>query len=192
MPSSPASLAFFIPGTTNANFLSFQDASSRYAMGHVPVYFDSGTGAWLPIPAGPNGLKVDLGTRLQGDLDVVSAAPVTDVIYNAGVALTPKNALANVAASSTDSVVITGVSSKKLRVLAAVAVAGATATDLTFRSKPAGAGAAISPLFANAANGGFVLPFNPVGWFETVAGEALVVNTGAGSSIGLLVKYAEV
>lgn len=103
-----------------------------------------------------------------------------------------KRAKANVAASSTDSTLVAAVAGKRLRVLAMVAVCGATSTDLTFTSKPAGAGTAISPLFANAANGGEVLPFNGAGWFETESGEGLSVTTGAGSATGILVTYIEV
>lgn len=107
---------------------------------------------------------------------------------------TVKPALANVAASQTDSSLVAAVAGKKIRVLSAVAVAGGTATNLTFNSKGGGAGVAISCLFANGANGGFVLPMSAdgSGWFETNTGEALTVTTGAGSTTGILVKYAEV
>lgn len=98
-------------------------------------------------------------------------------------------AVANVAASQTDSSVITAVTGKKIRVVAVTAIAGGTATNLTFNSKGSGAGTAISPLYANGANGGEVLPFNPMGWFETNSAEALTVTTGAGSTTGILVVY---
>lgn len=124
--------------------------------------------------------------------DAITAKLATDAIQNGLTALTPKFAFANVAASTTDGNIVTAVASKKIRVLAVAAVAGATATNLTFNSKPGGAGAAISPLFANAANGGEILPFSPVGWFETVSGEGLAVTTGAGSTTGILVTYVEV
>lgn len=98
-------------------------------------------------------------------------------------------AFANVAASQTDSVIKSAVTGKVIRVLAVAAVAGGTATNLTFNTKGSGAGTAISPLFANGINGGEVLPFNPSGWFETASGEALTVTTGAGSTTGILVTY---
>lgn len=105
------------------------------------------------------------------------------------VSLQDLRAFANVAASQTDSVIVAAVAGKKIRVLAWGAVAGATATNLTFNSKPAGAGVAISQLFANGANGGEVYNFNPLGWFETVAGEGLTVTTGAGATTGINVSY---
>jgi hypothetical protein len=105
-------------------------------------------------------------------------------------------AFSNTAASSTDGTLTTeagtalaAITGRKVVVLAVACVAGGTATNLTFNSKGAGAGTAISPLLANAANGGAVLPFNPVGWFSTNAGETLTVTTGTGSTTGLIVVY---
>ncbi len=98
-------------------------------------------------------------------------------------------AFANVAASQTDSSIVAAVTGKVIRVISMVSVAGATATNLTFNSKPAGSGVAISPLFANGANGGEVLPYNEKGWFDTVISEGLTVNTGAGATTGILVTY---
>lgn len=106
-----------------------------------------------------------------------------------GYAVKDLHAFANVAQSQTDSSIVAAVSGKVIRVVAATAVAGGTATNLTFNSKGSGAGTAISPLYANGINGGEVLPFNPSGWFETTSGEALTVTTGAGSTTGILVTY---
>jgi hypothetical protein len=102
-----------------------------------------------------------------------------------------KRAFANVAASQTDSSLVAAVSGKIIEVLAVLGVAGGTATNLTFNSKGAGAGTAISPALANGANGGEVAPFNIAGWFETAIGEALTVTTGAGATTGIIVIYIE-
>jgi hypothetical protein len=97
---------------------------------------------------------------------------------------------ANIAASQTDSsVVAASTTGSRINVTAVCLIAGGTATDVTFNTKPAGAGTAISPLFANAANGGLVLPYNPKGWFTTNQNEGLTVTTGAGSTVGILVSY---
>lgn len=119
---------------------------------------------------------------------------VTGGIYDlASQCVLPINrAIANVAASQTDAVVIPAVGGKKIRVLWVYALAGGTATNLTFNSKPVGAGVAISPLLANGANGGEVLSPNPYGWFETKTSEALTVTTGAGATTGIGVGYVEV
>ena len=98
-------------------------------------------------------------------------------------------ALANVTAGQTDASVVAAVAGEKIRVLACAFVTGATATNATFNTKPAGAGTAITPAFQNAANGGAILPFNPVGWFETNVGEGLSLTTGAGSTTGVQVVY---
>lgn len=102
-----------------------------------------------------------------------------------------KFALANIAASTTDGAVVAAVSGKRIRVVALVAQCAATATTITFNSKPAGAGTAISSAFANGINGALVLGFNPAGWFETVAGEGLTATTGSGSATGVTVVYVE-
>ena len=98
-------------------------------------------------------------------------------------------AFANVAAGTTDGDIVTAVAGKKIRVVSAACVAGATATTLTFNTKPAGAGSAISALFANGANGGEVLGYNPKGWFDTTVSEGLTVTTGAGATTGVHVTY---
>jgi hypothetical protein len=104
----------------------------------------------------------------------------------------PKRAFANIATATTDGAIVSAVAGKKIRVLAVMAVAGATATTITFNSKPAGAGTAISALFAAGANGLTPLSYNPLGWFETNAGEGLTATTGAGSTTGIQVTYIEV
>ena len=98
-----------------------------------------------------------------------------------------KYAFANIAASSTASSVVAAVAGKKIRVVALAFVCGATATNATFNS----ASSAISCLFANAANGGAILGENPLGWFETVRGEALTLTTGTGATTGVQVVYVE-
>ena len=99
-----------------------------------------------------------------------------------------KRAFANVAAGSTAASVVAATTNKKIRVLSYHCQAGATATTLVFESN----GVAISSTKDNVARGGAVGNFNPAGWFETVKGEALTVTTGAGSTIGIDVVYAEV
>lgn len=98
-------------------------------------------------------------------------------------------AKANVAASQTDAAVVAAVAGKKIRVLTFRLHAGGTATNVTFNSKPAGAGTAISELFACGANGGRGEPYCPVGHFETAAGEGLSVTTGTGATTGIGVVY---
>jgi len=118
----------------------------------------------------------------------IGAAIQTDAIMNALVALTPKFFSATVTAGSTDSSLIALVAAKKLRILSLAVQCGATATTATFES---GTATRIHKVPAGS-NGGQVLPFNPVGWFETTAGAALTVTTGAGSDTDITGTYIEV
>lgn len=116
----------------------------------------------------------------------------SDYILTADTAVAPAVAFANVSASQTDSSIVSGVTGKKLRVLAVALLAGGTATNITFNTKPSGSGTAISMQFQNGANGGAVLPFNPVGWFQTSSGDGLTVTTGSGATTGVHVVYMQV
>lgn len=106
-----------------------------------------------------------------------------------------KTAIANIAASQTDASIVAAVAGKSIRVLGIFCLAGATATNLTFNTKPSGAGTAIYPLIANAANGGAAPPIIPyeyadqVGLMQTNQGEGLSVTTGSGSATGIWVMY---
>jgi hypothetical protein len=104
----------------------------------------------------------------------------------------PQRTFANIAAATTDGAIVAAVAGRRIRVIAAVFMGSGTATTLTFTTKPAGAGSAISCLFANAINGGAQLAFNPAGWFETNIGEGLSATTGAGTAIGIQLVYAVV
>ena len=100
------------------------------------------------------------------------------------------NAFDSIAAGTTDSALVAAVTGKKIRVLAVVINQGdTTPSTVTFNSKPGGAGSAKDPALKAAANGGFVIPYNPVGWFETNSGEGLSVTTGAGSTTAVSVVY---
>ena len=99
------------------------------------------------------------------------------------------NAYDSVAASQTDSVLVTGVTGSKIRVTAFIINQGdTTPSTVTFNSKGAGAGTARTPALKAAANGGFVAECAD-GLFETLSGESLTVTTGAGSTTGIIVVY---
>ena len=84
------------------------------------------------------------------------------------------------AATSGANTLLAAVSGKRIRVLALMIVAGA-AGNIYFTSAAAGAvifGGSTNKINLPA-NGGFVLPFNPAGWFETVADELLNLNASS-------------
>lgn len=121
------------------------------------------------------------------------AIETSGLAYDAnGVALTPLFGKAGIAAATTDGAVIAAVASKKIRVLAFALAPATTATACTFTSKPAGAGTAISAIIEAGSTSTTVFPYNPLGWFETVAGEGLSLTTGAGSTVGVQVTYVTV
>lgn len=158
----------------------------------VAVSLAGSDGDYLPLIVDANGrLHVNVAAATR-TLDSVSAALATDAIMNNLTALTPKYAKANIAAATVDGAVVAAVAGKKIRVLLFRIHVGATATNVTFNSKPAGAGVAISELFAAGANGGHHGALSPFGHFETLAGEGLAVTTGAGSTAGVGVVYIEV
>jgi hypothetical protein len=106
----------------------------------------------------------------------------------AGIALTPKFATIAVSSSGATTIVA-AVTSKKIRVVALQYVCNA-AVNVKFQSH-------VTPtdktgLAYNGANGGIVLPYNPVGWFETVAGEALDINLSGAVAVGGSLTYLEI
>lgn len=95
------------------------------------------------------------------------------------------NAFDNVAASQTDSVLVAAITGAKIRVIGFLINHGTTtASTVTFNSKGSGAGTAISPALLYSPNGGTSVT-NEFGFWETNAGEALTVTTGAGSTTGI-------
>lgn len=104
-----------------------------------------------------------------------------------------KRALANVAASQTDSSLVAAVASTRIKVIALSILAGTTATSCTVGTKlGTAATTAISPAFVTGGAGSaLVLPPLAEGWMQTGAGEALVVTTGAGTASGIHVVYEE-
>ncbi len=93
------------------------------------------------------------------------------------------NVFVNPSASG-DNQIVAGVTNAKYRVLS-VAVVTTLANNVKFRS----ATTDVSATFPLAANGGFVLPFNEHGWFETASGEALQVNLSVATATGVQIQY---
>ncbi len=101
-----------------------------------------------------------------------------------------RNAWLNVAASSTDAVLVAGSGARKIVVLTMVLNSGdTTSSTVQLNSKGAGVGVAISPAWKTSANGGMVLPESEFGYCETNPGESLTVTTGVGSTTGISISY---
>lgn len=107
----------------------------------------------------------------------VQTAEQHGVVYtSAGVELTVKKFYAEVAGGSTNQSIVGVVTGKKIVVISLTESVGAAQTTVTWVSKPSGTGSTIDKR-AWDAYGGRVLPKNPDGWLETVAGEALCLTT---------------
>lgn len=157
--------------------------------GDLQVNSRNSSGTEIFVDAAPGKVQETGAWSHQGDS--IQAVETIDKVSQDGTALTPKFAFANVAASQTDASIVAAVASKRLLVLAYRLHTGAVATNVTFNSKPGGAGSAISELFALGANGGHDSGYCPVGHFRTATGEGLTVTTGAGSTTGIGVVYVE-
>ena len=135
-------------------------------------------------------LTPDGGRLFSKQTDSVAAALSTGSIMEGRRELIPQFAFANVAASTTDGMIVPALVNHKIRVLAFRLHAGATATNLTFNSKPdPAAGAAVTEQFQIGANSGRADGFDPLGHFETVVSHGLAVTTGTGSTVGVGVKF---
>lgn len=170
-----------LPAGTNA--IGKLSANSGVDIGDVDI---------TSIAAGDNNIgNVDLasaipaGTALIGK---VSAGADTASIYEGATALTPKFAVID-HASSGDNTLVAAVASKKIRVHQCMLFcAGA----LTIRFESGAGGTALTGQMQVAANGGFVLPFSPMGWFETAANTLLNLELSGATSVDGVLGYTEV
>lgn len=144
-------------------------------------------------------LKTDASGELQ--VDVLSSALPTgaatetslaSVLAALGGALTYKYAVIS-AASSGENTLVAAVTSKKIRVLACFLMSTGT-VNAYFNNATAGAICADGTnKLALIANVGFVLPFNPAGWFQTgTNNEALRLNLSGAVGVAGCLVYAEV
>jgi hypothetical protein len=175
------------------NIISGASAGTQYTeadvdttiVGTAVMWEDTGDTMRAVSAAKPMPVTAPAATRATHSIAV---ALQTDAVMANVTALTPKFFSETVVASDTDEELVAAVGGKKLRVLALAVQCAATATTITFESStttrkhkvPAGA------------NGGQILPFNPLGWFETAVGESLTATTSAGSDTDISGVYVEV
>lgn len=144
------------------------------------------------IAAGDNNIgNVDLASAIPAGTNLVgkvSAGLDTTNIYDGTTALTPKYAIID-AATSGDNTIVAAVASKKIRVLQAFLIAAGTTT---VRFESGAGGTALTGQMSLIANVGFVLPFSPVGWFETASNTLLNLELSAAVSVDGVIAYVEV
>ena len=74
---------------------------------------------------------------------------------------------------------------QKLRVMSANVIAS-NAVNVKWQTS---SGADLTGLAYLAQNGGYILPYNPLGWFETLALDNLLINLSVGNAIGGHITY---
>ena len=156
-------------------------------------------GGTLSIDDGAGSITVDGSVTVASQparaatTDTITAKLATDAIQNGTTALTPKFA-AIAAAGAGDNSLVAAVVGKKIRVLNLFLLA-AGAVNVYFTSAAGGTvifGGSTNKITL-AANGGFVLPFSPVGWFENSAvNQALVLNLSGAVAVSGGLVYVEV
>jgi len=128
-----------------------------------------------------NGAPITVASN-QSTLSV--ALDTTQIANGAsGTMVTPTKVKISIASATTTTLVAL-VATKKIRVLSMYLIStGANTVNLQSHVTTSNS----DGLPGYAANGGIVLPFNPIGWFDTTAGEALdMVTSGSGQVSGQL------
>lgn len=122
-------------------------------------------------------------------MNPVTAALETSAIFDGSTPLLPKFAAID-AASSGDNTLVSAVTGKKIRVLAAFFTM--TGTAVTIRFESGAGGTALTGQMTPSQGQTITLPFNPLGWFETAAGSLLNLELGGAQSVDGALVYVEV
>lgn len=118
----------------------------------------------------------------------VQASLESNQMTAGGTVVTPKYAVID-AATSGDNTLVAAVTSKKIRVLSAFLVSAGT---VNVRFESGAGGTALTGQMNLVANTGFVLPFNPAGWFETASNTLLNLELSGAVSVDGNLTYIEV
>lgn len=108
-------------------------------------------------------------------------------LYENGTALTTKYAVIDHATSG-DNTIVSAVASKKIRVLAGVLVAAGT---VNVRFESGAGGTALTGVINLVANTGFVIPYVPVGNFQTATNTLLNLELSGAVSVDGWIVYVE-
>ena len=143
------------------------------------------TGQTLPFQldsAGNLNVNIKLPVTIASNQATLAVTQDVSQLFNgvSGTAATVTKTKISVASATTTTVVAL-TSGKKTRVLAMYLVSGA-ACNINWQSHTTTTNADGVQDFA--ANAGIVLPFNPIGWFDTTSGEALDLVTSTNAQVG--------
>ena len=183
------------PGTTNLVALT---AETTKAIGVVRAADGAGnlltsTGQALDVniksgtPAvGPNTESVSSPVVFPTDMRAARVSQDCNTLLNGNVAATPVT-VGIIASTSGVTQLVAFVAAKKIRVLAMVlTVNGAVNPKLQSHTTTA---TATGLFYCAAAGDGIVLPYNPFGHFDTIAGEALDINLSGAVAVGGTLTY---
>lgn len=187
--SALATTTFQVGGTYNATPPTVGDTEEVGlqvdANGYLKVNLSGGlVPASLGAKTGANSLSVVLAS----DPATRPVSLESNSLYAAGTAMTPKFAIID-AATSGDNTLVAAVASKKIRVLSLYLVA---AGSVNVRFESGAGGTALSGQMNLVVNTGFVLPFNPLGWFETASNTLLNLELSGAVSVDGGLVYVEV
>lgn len=195
------------PLSLNANVGNNTDAIASGATAGAPVvdflYGYNGT-TWDRLQVdGSKNLKVNIASPLGSAATAASlpAALATDQTTiavtqdtskigsgTAGTFLTPATVKINIAGATTTTVVAL-VAAKKIRILACYLVLGG-ANNVNWQSHTTTSNGDAALTFASGS--GLVLNYNPIGWFDTTAGEALDIVTSTSAQLSGRIVYVVV
>lgn len=167
-----------VDGTTGANAKLMLRGYDFNASTYVDLaVLDNGGYGVIPV-------IVSNATQVYGDIKELSGYIVDAYAGEVQVKLASISA-----ASSGDNTIVAAVADKKIRVLACV-LSASNQVNAYFRSGTAGDQK--SGIMYMAQYGGAVRDHNPHGWFETDAGDALVLNLSGAVAVGGEITYIEV
>lgn len=190
-----------VPGTGALNLGKAEDAG--HTSGDTGVYVLAVRRDSPIVGSGTDGdyssLNVDntgsLYTNIQSmpaaarTTDSVSAALALDKLMNGLTAITPAYGVIDAATSGNNTLLSAQGASNKIRVHSCFLIAAGT---VTARFESGADGTALTGQMNLVANSGFVLPFNPVGWFETAANTLLNLELSAAVSVDGSFQYTVV
>lgn len=118
-------------------------------------------------------------------LQLVGSSIETSTVYEGTTALTASTTIISASASGANTTV-SGVSGKSIRVLS-LQLTASTANNIKWQS--ASGPTDLTGLAYFATSGGYVLPLNQLGWFQSKTGEGLAINLAAAGAVGGSLNY---
>lgn len=117
----------------------------------------------------------------------VTAIEDTQYLFSNGSSVNPQFAAISAASAGDNTLVAAGTG--QIRILSGFLVAAA-AVDIRFES--GAGGTALSGVISLAANAGFVLPYNPKGWFQTGGATLLNLELSAAVQVSGVLQYIDI